>query len=37
MVNDVADAIAKQSVEIFKQLDKLQGGIAEIKQSSKVP
>ena len=36
MLNAVADAIAKQSLEIFKQLDKLQGGLAEIKELSKV-
>ena len=32
MVVDVADAIAKDSTEIFKQLDKIQGGVREIKQ-----
>src|SRR3977135_2599319 len=37
MLNDVAEAIAKQSTEIFKQLDRIQGGVAEIKPSSKVP
>lgn len=36
MLNAVADSIAKQSAEIFKQLDKIQGGVAELKQLSKV-
>jgi creatinine amidohydrolase len=36
MLNAVADSIAKQSAEIFKQLDRVQGGIAEIKPLSKV-
>jgi creatinine amidohydrolase len=36
MVNSVADSIATQSAEIFKQLDRIQGGTAEIRQVSKV-
>jgi creatinine amidohydrolase len=35
MLNAIADSIATQSAEIFKQLDKLQGGVAELKQVSK--
>lgn len=35
MLHTVADSIAKQSSEIFGQLDKLQGGVAEMKQLSK--
>jgi creatinine amidohydrolase len=36
LLNSVADAIAKQSAEIFEQLDKIQGGVAEIKHPSPV-
>jgi creatinine amidohydrolase len=36
MLNGVADSIATQSAEIFKQLDKIQGGTAELRQLSKV-
>jgi creatinine amidohydrolase len=36
MLNAVADSIAKESAEIFKQLDRIQGGVAEIKQLRKV-
>jgi creatinine amidohydrolase len=36
MLNAVADSIAKQSMEIFKQLDRIQGGVAEIRQVDKV-
>jgi hypothetical protein len=36
MVHSVADSIATQSAEIFKQLDRIQGGTAEIRQVSKV-
>jgi creatinine amidohydrolase len=36
MLNSVADAITKQSAEIYKQLDRVQGGVAEIKPLSKV-
>jgi creatinine amidohydrolase len=36
MLKAVADAIAKQSTEIFKQLDKIQGGVAEIRQANPV-
>jgi len=32
MLTDIADAIAKDAAEIFRQLDAVQGGIAEIKQ-----
>jgi creatinine amidohydrolase len=35
-VDTVADSIATESAEIFKQLDKLQGGVAQIKQLSTV-
>jgi creatinine amidohydrolase len=35
MLKAVADAIAKQSSEIFQQLDKIQGGVAEIKHPVK--
>jgi len=35
MLNAVADSIATKSAEIFKQLDKLQSGVAEIKTLSK--
>jgi len=31
MLNDIADAIAKEATEIFTQLDAVQGGTAEIK------
>ena len=36
MLNDIADAIATEAAEIFKQLDRMQGGTAEIRQVSKV-
>ena len=32
MLNDIADAIAKEASEIFRMLDEAQGGTAEIKQ-----
>jgi creatinine amidohydrolase len=32
MLADIADAIARESAEIFRQLDAVQGGTAEIKQ-----
>src|SRR6201997_3984614 len=32
MLTDIADAIAKEATEIFRQLDTVQGGTAEIKQ-----
>jgi len=35
MLDAVADSIAKQSKEIFKQLDRIQGGVAEIRQVDK--
>jgi creatinine amidohydrolase len=35
-VDTVADSIARESAEIFKQLDKLRGGVAQIKQLSTV-
>ena len=31
MLNDIADAIAKESTDIFRLLDEAQGGTAEIK------
>jgi len=36
MLNAVAGSIAKESAEVFKQLDKIQGGVAEVKQLSTV-
>src|SRR3979490_1854561 len=36
MLDGVTDSIAKQSKEIFKQLDRIQGGVAEIRQVDKV-
>jgi creatinine amidohydrolase len=36
MLNAVADSIAKESAGIFKQLDTIQGGVAEIKRLSPV-
>jgi creatinine amidohydrolase len=35
MLGTVADSIARESSDIFKQLDRIQGGVAEIKQLSK--
>ncbi len=35
MIHSVADSIAKQSTEIFKNLDRIQGGTAEIRQIGK--
>lgn len=32
MLNDIADAIAEEAQEIFRQLDAVQGGVAEVKQ-----
>jgi len=32
MLTDIADAVAKEATEIFRQLDAVQGGTAEIKQ-----
>jgi creatinine amidohydrolase len=37
MVNAVADSIAAKSAEIFSELDKMQGGVAELKRLSKAP
>ena len=31
MLNDIADAIAKEATEIFRMLEEAQGGTAEIK------
>ena len=31
MLNDIADAIAKEATDIFRMLDEAQGGTAEIK------
>jgi creatinine amidohydrolase len=36
MLNAVSDSIAKESSEIFKQLDKIQGGVAELKRLTPV-
>jgi creatinine amidohydrolase len=36
LLHAVADSIAKESAEIFKQLDEIQGGVAEIKRMSPV-
>ena len=36
MLTDIADAIAKEAREIFRQLDAVQGGTAEIKQLRQV-
>jgi creatinine amidohydrolase len=32
MVNAIGEAIAKEATEIFKQLDRIQGGVREVKQ-----
>jgi creatinine amidohydrolase len=37
MVNAVAGSIAAKSAEIFRELDKMQGGVAELKRLSKAP
>ena len=36
MLNDIADAIAKEARDIFRMLDEAQGGTAEIKQLRQV-
>ena len=36
MVGEVADSIAKRSQEIFKELDRVQGGVAEVRKLDKV-
>ena len=37
MLSAVADSIARQSAEIFKQLDRIQGGgVAEIRQGDRL-
>ena len=36
MLTDIAGAIAKESAEIFRQLDAAQGGTAELKQLRQV-
>ena len=36
MVADIADAIAKEATEIFRQLDAVQGGTAELKRLRQV-
>jgi len=36
MVAEVADSIAKRSQEIFNELDRIQGGVAEVRQLDKV-
>lgn len=36
MVNEVADSIAKRSQEIFNELDRIQGGVAEVRKLDEV-
>jgi creatinine amidohydrolase len=36
MVAEVADSIAKRSQEIFQELDRIQGGVAEVRKLDKV-
>lgn len=36
MVNEIADSIAVKSKEIFKELDRIQGGVAEVRKMDKV-
>jgi creatinine amidohydrolase len=36
MVNEIADSIAVKSAEIFKELDRIQGGVAELRKMDKV-
>jgi hypothetical protein len=36
MVGDIADAIAREAAAIFRQLDAVQGGSAELKQLRQV-
>jgi creatinine amidohydrolase len=36
MVAAVADSIATKSQEIFKELDRIQGGVAEVRKLDKV-
>jgi len=36
MLTDIADAIAKEAREIYRQLDAVQGGTREIKQLRQV-
>lgn len=36
MVAEVADSIARRSQEIFKELDRIQGGVAEVRKLDKV-
>ena len=36
MLNEIADAIAKEASEIFRQLDAVQGGVAEVRNVRKV-
>ena len=36
MVGDIADAIASEAAAIFRQLDAVQGGTAEMKQLRQV-
>jgi hypothetical protein len=36
MLDDIADAIARESAEIFVQLDAVQGGTAEVKHLRQV-
>jgi hypothetical protein len=36
MLNDIADAIAREATDIFAQLDAVQGGTAEVKRLRQV-
>ena len=36
MITDIADAIAKEAADIFRQLDAVQGGTAEVKHLRQV-
>jgi creatinine amidohydrolase len=36
MIDDIADAIAREAAAIFRQLDAVQGGTAEMKQLRQV-
>jgi hypothetical protein len=36
MLTDIADAIAREAADIFRQLDAVQGGTREIKQLRQV-
>ena len=36
MVSGIADSIAAKSKEIFRELDRIQGGVAEVRTMEKV-